>query len=107
MAVAPPLAFGALSLPKGEASADAAASNQSSARSVDSTADLGDHFLRFSYSQPDTTTFEFPEEEREHLIRDISIFLIASVFIAFFIVKVFIEDDDEVVEEGPPGKDIP
>lgn len=96
--------FSAGSLPKGEASADAAAGASS-----DSSREVGDQFLRFGYAhQPDsTTTFEFPEEENEHLHRDILIFVIASAFVAFFIVKVFIEEDEEPQDEGGGGKDIP
>ena len=61
-----------------------------------------------TYAQPDTTDFEFPEEEERHLVRDISIFLIASVFVGYFIIKVFLEGDTEEdqPEEGN-GKPTP
>jgi hypothetical protein len=60
-----------------------------------------------AYAQPDTSEFEFPEEENEHLARDITVWVIVASFVAFFIVKVFIEDDDEEPEDdGPPGKQI-
>jgi len=52
------------------------------------------------YAQADTTEseFEFPDEENKHLIRDITIFLIASVFVAYFVIKVFLEGDKD--DEG-------
>jgi hypothetical protein len=58
----------------------------------------------------DTTETEFPEDDeegREHLVRDIGIFLVVSAFVGYFIVKVFLEGD---TEEPPPtggGKVIP
>lgn len=61
-----------------------------------------------SYSDPDTTDFEFPDEENKHLVRDVTVWVIASAFVAYFIIKVFLEEDEpEEEEEGPPGKDIP
>jgi hypothetical protein len=58
--------------------------------------------LTGAYAQPDTTEFEFPEEESKHLARDITIFVIVSVFVAYFIIKVFLEGDkeDEQQEDG-------
>ncbi len=65
----------------------------------------------FGYAaQPDSTEdeFEFPEDEGSHLARDITVFVIASVFIAFFIIKVFLEGDtDETDNTDGGGKDIP
>ncbi len=60
-----------------------------------------------AYTEPDTTEFEFPEEEKKHLVRDVTIFVIASVFVAFFVIKVFLEGDTD--EETPTngGKDDP
>ena len=97
-------AFGEDSLPQGASTSDEAAS-----ASGDSSREVGDQFLRFGYAQqPDTTqTFEFPEEENQHLIRDIAIFVIASAFVAFFIIKVFIEEDQEEEDSGGGGKDLP
>jgi hypothetical protein len=61
----------------------------------------------FAFS--DTTEFDFPDEDRSHLARDITIFVIVSAFVAFFIVKVFIEDDPEEprVPVGTGGKGTP
>ena len=60
-----------------------------------------------AYADPDTSEFEFPGEENEHLARDITVWVIAASFVAFFIVKVFIEDsDDEPEDTSPPGKQI-
>jgi hypothetical protein len=61
-----------------------------------------------SSARADTTELEFPEdEEGKHLVRDIGIFIIVSAFVAYFIIKVFLEGDKE--EPPPPenGKEIP
>jgi hypothetical protein len=64
--------------------------------------------LSHNYAQPDTTEFEFPEDEEKHLARDITVFLIVSAFVAFFVIKVFLEGDTEE-EPSPPddGKQPP
>lgn len=59
------------------------------------------------YAQPDTTEFDFPEEESKHLYRDITIFLIVSAFVGYFIVKVFLQGDTEEEPEETGGKKIP
>jgi hypothetical protein len=64
--------------------------------------------LSNSFAQTDTTEFEFPEKEETHLARDITIFVIASAFIAYFIIKVFLEGDKEEGETTDDGgKDYP
>jgi hypothetical protein len=64
--------------------------------------------LESAGAEPDTTEFEFPDEDKKHLARDITVWLIASAFVAFFIVKVFIEKDEETPPDNkPPGKTIP
>ncbi len=60
-----------------------------------------------AYTEPDTTGFEFPEEEKKHLVRDVTIFVIASVFVAFFVIKVFLEGDTEGETTTNGGKDVP
>jgi len=97
-------------LDSGEKTADDAAS----LRSDDSAGDLGVIPLRYTismghtYAEPDSTEFEFPKEEKNHLIRDVTIFVIVAVFAAYFIVKVFLEGEteDDVPEEGN-GKPTP
>ncbi len=97
-------------LDSGEKSADEAAS----LRSDDSAGDPGVIPLRYTismghtFADPDSTGFEFPEEEKNHLIRDVTIFVIVAVFAAYFIVKVFLEGDteDDVPDEGN-GKPAP
>jgi len=76
-----------------------------------------EHFLRdaipvagFATEPPDTTEDDFflPEEtDKKKLYRDIAVFVVVSAFVAFFIIKVFIEEDDEPADPEPPGKDIP
>jgi hypothetical protein len=97
-------------LGSGEKTADEAAS----LRSDDGAGDNGDIPLRYTismghtFAEPDTTEFEFPGEEKNHLVRDVTIFVIVAVFAAYFIVKVFLEGDteDEVPDEGN-GKPTP
>lgn len=55
------------------------------------------------FAQADSTEFEFPAEDRSHLARDITIFVIVSVFVAFFIIKVFIEDEPDEPDDGGSG----
>lgn len=60
-----------------------------------------------AYAEPDTTEFDFPEDESDTLVRDITVWVIASAFVAYFIIKVFLEEDkDEPVDNTPPGKQI-
>jgi hypothetical protein len=76
-----------------------------------------DHFLRdavasagFAAQPPDTVDDDFflPEEtDKKKLYRDIAVFVIAAAFVAFFIIKVFIEKDEEPAEDDGNGKDIP
>lgn len=65
--------------------------------------------LALAQTEPDTTsTFEFPEDENDNLVRDITVFVIVSAFVAFFLIKVFFEEDPP--EEEPDtggGKVIP
>jgi hypothetical protein len=97
-------------LDSGKKTADEAAS----LRADDSVGDPDVLPLRYTvsmghtFAEPDTTDFEFPGEEKSHLIRDVTIFLIVAVFAAYFIVKVFLEGEtsDEVPEEDN-GKPTP
>jgi len=79
---------------------------------------LDEHFLRDSIpatssalEPPDTTgddDFLLPEEkDKKKLIREIAVWTVAAAFVAFFIIKVFIEKDDEPAPAEPPGKDVP
>ncbi|MCH7549755.1 MAG: hypothetical protein IH969_09520 [Candidatus Krumholzibacteriota bacterium] len=70
--------------------------------------------LRFgamAYSaEPDSTgdEFDFPDDEEGHLARDITVFVIVSAFVAFFVIKVFLEGDtDDTGSDDGGGKDIP
>ena len=52
--------------------------------------------------------FEFPEDEESHLARDITVFVIVSAFVAFFVIKVFLEGDtDQTETPDGGGKEIP
>ena len=60
---------------------------------------------------PDTTEdddFFLPEEtDRKKLVQDIAVFVIVAAFVAVFIIKVFIEKDEEPAAAPPNGKPIP
>ncbi|HEX6790115.1 MAG TPA: hypothetical protein VF247_02285 [Candidatus Krumholzibacteria bacterium] len=76
-----------------------------------------EHFLRdaipaasFAAAEPDTTDDDFvlPEEKsRSQLVKEIAVWVLAAAFVAFFIVKVFIQEDDEPADDGNNGKPIP
>ena len=76
-----------------------------------------DHFLRdsipassFVADPPDSTDEDFvlPEEKSmKQLAKEIAIWTIAAAFVAFFIIKVFIQEDDEPADDDDGGKDIP
>jgi len=59
----------------------------------------------------DTTEVEFPEEEEEkttkQLVKDIGTFVIVSAFVGYFIIKVFLEGDEEEPPSDDDGKIIP
>ena len=61
------------------------------------------------YAQPDSTEFEFPEEGKKHLVRDITVFVIVSAFVAYFLIKVFLEGDKDEggSDDGGNGKPPP
>jgi len=75
-----------------------------------------DHFLRdsipatsFAAAPPDTAGDDFvlPEEkEKKQIAKEIAVWVIAAAFVAFFIIKVFIEKDDEPADDGGNGKPI-
>lgn len=88
---------------------------------VESTSEPGtslshDHFLRDSIpatmaasAPPDTADdgFTLPEEKsKKQLTKEIVMWTVIAAFVAFFIVKVFIEKDDAPVESGSNGKPI-
>jgi len=65
--------------------------------------------VSFAAAPPDTGDDDFfiPPETKKKLAREITVFLIVSVFVAYFIIKVFIEKDKEEPPPPPGGKPIP
>ena len=59
----------------------------------------------------DTTEVEFPGEGEEktskQLVKDITVFVIVSAFVGYFLVKVFLEGDEEETPDDDGGKIIP
>lgn len=108
--VAPPAARGGDTLVAGKASAGEAAGWSDAGAESGVPAGTSVAFavpVSASYAQPDTTDFYFPEEENKHLIRDITVFVIAAAFVGYFLVKVFLEGDTEEDEEPSGGKEVP
>ncbi len=59
---------------------------------------------------PDSSEDEFflpKETDNKKLIRDITVFVIVSAFVAFFIIKVFIEKDEDPPPPDNNGKPLP
>jgi hypothetical protein len=75
-----------------------------------------EHFLRDSIpaanaaiDPPDTTDegFTLPEEKsKKQLAKEIAVWVITAAFVAYFIVKVFIEKDNSSSPPPPSGKPI-
>ena len=104
-----PRRSGAAATWKGEASGDDAVAFAS----VLTTASGTFNSLRYdgwksAFARGDSTGYEFPEDEDDdHLIRDVAVFLVVATFLAFFIVKVFIEGDEADPPVDTGGKEIP
>jgi hypothetical protein len=62
-----------------------------------------------SYAYADTTDdYQFPEdEEQKHVWRDVVIWLAVAGFVAFFVIKVFLEGDKDEPQTEEPGKQVP
>ena len=90
----------------GEATSSAAAIPVMPSSSRDASMPGG---IRHAYAFGDTTDdYEFPEEEEsKHVWRDVALWVIVAGFVAFFIVKVFLEGDEDESNTDDGGKDIP
>jgi hypothetical protein len=63
-----------------------------------------------SYAAFDTTGYDFPEEEEEkrNIVKEVAIWVGVAAFVAFFVIKVFLEGDtDETPTDDGGGKDVP
>jgi hypothetical protein len=62
------------------------------------------HGLAFA----DTTEYEFPEEEENaKMWRDVVLWVVVAGFVAFFVIKVFLEGETDESEGGGSGKPEP
>jgi hypothetical protein len=101
-------AWGATLELRGAPTADEAASPAGAVASGVSARGAGGRL--FAESRPDTLSgrgFTPDDENENHLVRDIGVFLIVSVFVAYFLIKVFLEGE---TEDNPPasgGKVVP
>ena len=81
--------------------------------SLEDSSDTSFKSLRYAipatggFADPDSTEFDFPDDENKHLVRDITVFVIASVFVAIFIIKVFLEEDEPEDDGGDGGNGKP
>ena len=100
----PSPAVGRGGFPPGKVSSDEAAAPDLPMDDVSPFGAIG-HAFAFG----DTTDYEFPEEEEAKGVwRDVALWLVVAGVVAFFIVKVFLEgDEDEPEEEGGGGKPDP
>ena len=93
-------------MPVGQPTADRAAATQlqGSDEKVSPFAVI-QHSLAYSDTTDD---YPFPEEEEQkHLWRDVAVWLIAAGFVAYFIIKVFLEGDKDQPPTQEPGKQPP
>jgi hypothetical protein len=64
----------------------------------------------YGYALSDTVGYDFPEEEEKGtlaLIKEVALWVVVAGFVAFFIIKVFLQGDTEVEDSPPPGKEPP
>ncbi|NIM19822.1 MAG: hypothetical protein GTO51_06215 [Candidatus Latescibacteria bacterium] len=91
---------------KGERTAEEAAQFKSEPASLSPSAakSLGAFAL-----QPDTTEASLYEEEEEerNLVKEIIMWTIGGAFVSYFIIKVFLEGEEEESPPQKPGKEIP
>ena len=68
-------------------------------------------YMNTAAMQPDSASsgnMDYGKEEKNgHLIRDISVFLIVSAFVGYFLIKVFIEGETTEPSSNNNGKVIP
>lgn len=101
------LARGAGTASEAASMPEASSSPESPQVSADDAAPVLAFGAMAAFDEPDTTEFQFPEEKKSSLAKDITVWVIASAFVAYFIIKVFLEKDkEEPVDNSPPGKKI-
>jgi len=109
--VAWPRPVRAAGIPQGEASAGSAAGSIRDGRArADAGLSLRDGWRR-AFAAADTTGYEFPEDEPERstadLVKEIMVWTAVAAFVAFFIIKVFLEGDEPTPPDDNPGKPTP
>ena len=64
---------------------------------------------RYNGAYADTSGYDFPEEPKEEgsVWKEVAIWVGVAAFVAFFVIKVFIEGDKDVPATDDGGKDIP
>jgi hypothetical protein len=90
-------------LPSGKPTSDEAAAPTLPVRNVLPFGALGE-----AYAFSDTTDYEFPEEEEEKGVwKDVALWVVVAGFVAFFVIKVFLEEEKDEPPKEEGGKEIP
>lgn len=92
--------------PRGHDSADKAAAARPEQLSNGHTLSDG---WQYAFASADTTDYEFPEEEeKRNLVREVAMYVVIAGFVAFFIIKVFLEGDTDLPpSDNGGGKENP
>jgi hypothetical protein len=99
----PSPAIGGDTFSSGKPTSDEAAAP---ALSMDDVSPFGAIGHAFAFG--DTTDYEFPEEEEAKGVwKDVALWVIIAGVVAFFIIKVFLEEEKDAPEEDEGGKEIP
>jgi hypothetical protein len=101
----------AAELPPGEPSAGSAAGSIRDGRTSQAARLSLREGWRRGFAEADTTGYVFPEDEPERttaqLVKDIVLWTAVAGFVAFFIIKVFLEGDEPEPPDENPGKPPP
>jgi hypothetical protein len=100
----PPAARGEIE--RGSTSADGAARNpRANQVTLNSLASEG---WKAAFAAADTTEYEFPEEEKHrNIVREVTLWVVVSAFVAFFMIKVFLQGDTSTPPPSKTGKPPP
>lgn len=110
-AVLPRPAAGAGLVSRGASDSDRAAALPSRQRVAPATDGSLRDGWKHAFAYSDTTGYEFPDDEIERstwdVIKEVTLWVVVAGFVAFFIIKVFLEGDDPEQEDPGNGKPIP
>lgn len=64
----------------------------------------------YGYALSDTVGYDFPEEDEKstmQLVKEVTLWVVVAGFVAFFIIKVFLEGETNDSGSDNPGKPVP